>query len=128
MIVLDTHAWIWWINESDKLSDKAKIAIQQSDSVGVSAISCWEVAMLVSKERLGFSVDVQEWIEIALKRPKVKLLPITPEIAVRSTRLSGNFHGDPSDRLIVATSLMHKSHLVSKDRKITDSRLVTVVW
>lgn len=128
MIVLDTHAWIWWINESDKLSDKAKIAIQQSDSVGVSAISCWEVAMLVSKERIGFSVDVQEWIEIALKRPKVKLLPITPEIAVRSTRLADNFHGDPSDRLIVATSLVHKSHLVSKDRKITDSRLVTVVW
>lgn len=90
MIVLDTHAWIWWINESDKLSDKAKIAIQQSDS-GVSAISCWEVAMLVSKERLGFSVDVQEWIEIALKRPMVKLLPITPEIAVRSTRLIRQF-------------------------------------
>ena len=55
MIILDTHAWIWWVNESKKLSDKAQAAIQQADSVGISAISCWEVAMLVGKERISIN-------------------------------------------------------------------------
>ena len=128
MIVLDTHAWIWWVNESERLSDTAQLTIQQTDRVGIAAISCWEVAMLVAKERIGFSVDVQIWIELALQRPRVELLPITPEIAVRSTRLPDGFHGDPADRLIVATSLVHKRHLVSKDRKITSSGAVNVVW
>lgn len=84
--------------------------------------------MLVAKERIGFSIDVQIWIELALQRPHTDLLPITPEIAVLSTRLSDNFHGDPADRLIVATTLTYKSRLVSKDRKIVNSDLVTVVW
>lgn len=115
MIILDTHAWIWWVNESAKLTPKAKLAIEEADSIGISAISCWEVSMLVAKERIGFSMDVQVWIELALQRPRARLLPITPEIAVLSTRLPGSFHGDPSDRLIVATSLVHKAILITKD-------------
>lgn len=117
MIILDTHAWIWWTNESTKLAARAKETIEQSDSIGISAISCWELAMLVAKGRLGLSMDVQVWIELALQRPKIILLPLTPEIAVLSTRLPGDFHGDPADRLIVASSLVHKAALVSKDEK-----------
>ena len=60
VIILDSHAWIWWVNESDRLSKKAQDAIQETDKISVSAISCWEIAMLVAKERIGFSVDVQE--------------------------------------------------------------------
>jgi len=62
MILLDTHAWLWWATQSKKLSPKAKKLIDKSDEIGVSVISCWEVAMLVEKGRLGFSIDLQEWI------------------------------------------------------------------
>jgi PIN domain nuclease of toxin-antitoxin system len=82
MIILDTHAWIWWTNESTKLTTRAKTTIQQSDAIGISAISCWELAMLVAKGRLGLSMDVQVWIDLALQRPNIILLPLTPEIAI----------------------------------------------
>jgi PIN domain nuclease of toxin-antitoxin system len=128
MIILDTHAWIWWTNESINLSTKALDAINKTDIIGIPAIGCWELAMLVSKGRIGLSMDVQVWIDIALQRPKVKLLPLTPEIAVLSTRLPGDFHGDPSDRLIVASSLVHKAPLVSKDKKIQNWQYLQVIW
>ena len=128
MIMLDTHAWIWWTNESAKLSTTAMDAINESNVIGIAAISCWEVAMLVSKGRIGFSMDVQIWIDLALQRPKVKLLPLTPEIAVLSTRLPGKFHGDPADRLIAASSLVHKAPLVSKDEKIQQWGYIKVIW
>lgn len=128
MIVLDTHAWIWWTNESTNLSIKALDAINGTDSIGIPAISCWELAMLVSKGRIGLSMDVQIWIDLALQQPKVKLLPLTPAIAVLSTRLPGDFHGDPSDRLIVASSLVHKAPLVSKDEKIQNWQYLQVIW
>lgn len=120
MIILDTHAWFWWLAESPKLSPTALEVIEREDIVGIPAISCWELAMLVSKERIKLSMDVKVWMDIAFEHPKVKLLPLTAEIAVLSTRLPGNFHGDPADRLIVATCLINKSSLISKDEKITN--------
>ncbi|NER93143.1 MAG: type II toxin-antitoxin system VapC family toxin [Symploca sp. SIO1B1] len=128
MIILDTHAWIWWSNESTKLAPHAKKIIQEANLVGVTAISCWELAMLVAKGRLELSMDVQIWIDLALQRPKVILLPLTPEIAVLSTRLPGNFHGDPADRLIVASSLVHQAALVSKDAEIQQWGYLQVIW
>ncbi len=65
MIILDTHAWIWWLNETDKLSHHALNAIEQADEIGVPAICCWELAMLVSKQRIGLSMDVLVWIDLA---------------------------------------------------------------
>jgi PIN domain nuclease of toxin-antitoxin system len=128
MIILDTHAWIWWVNESSQLASHAEKIIQEADQIGVCAISCWEVAMLVAKGRLGLSMDVQVWIDLALQRPKVILLPLTPEIAVLATRLPGNFHGDPADRLIVASCLLHQAALVSKDEKIQQWSYLQVFW
>ncbi|PZV09909.1 MAG: PIN domain nuclease [Leptolyngbya sp.] len=128
MIVLDTHAWIWWTNESTSLSQKALDAIEQTDLIGIPAISCWELAMLVSKGRVGLSMDVQVWIETSLQRPNVTLLTLTPQIAVLSTQLPGGFHGDPADRLIVASSLVHQSPLVSKDEKIQQWGHLQVIW
>lgn len=128
MIILDTHAWIWWRNESPNLSKKAQEAILTADMIGIPVINCWELAMLVSKERIGLSMDVQVWIDLALQHPIVKLLPLTPEIAVRSTRLPGDFHGDPADRIIVATSLTHNGTLITKDQKITDWGFIPICW
>jgi PIN domain nuclease of toxin-antitoxin system len=84
--------------------------------------------MLVAKSRIGLSMDVEVWLDLALHRPKVKLLPLTPGIAVLSTQLPGDFHGDPADGLIVATSLIHQASLISKDRKIHNWGYVEVIW
>jgi len=128
MIMLDTHAWIWWASESDRIPKSALNAIEKSDVLGVSIISCWEVAMLVAKKRIGFKMDVQDWIDQALERPKVLLIQLDPQITVLSTRLPGEFHGDPADRLIVATCLKFTLPLVTKDRGITDWRQIQIIW
>ena len=73
-------------------------------------------------------MDIGVWIDLALQHSKVKLLPLTPEIAVLSTRLPGDFHGDPADRLIVATSLAHNAALISKDKKIKNWGFISVYW
>jgi len=129
MIVLDTHVWFYWVNDSvDELSPKASQLIQSEDTLGVSIISCWEIAMLAAKERLKLSIDVQFWINRALKYPGVKLLNLNPEIMVLSTRLPGHFHGDPADRMIVATCMQYHSSLISKDKKIHSWGNINVIW
>jgi PIN domain nuclease of toxin-antitoxin system len=119
---------LWWTNESINLSARADEAIKQADPIGIPVISCWEISMLVAKSRIELSMDVEVWIDLALQHPKVKLLPLTPAIAVLSTQLPGDFHGDPADRLIVATSLMQQAPLISKDRKIQSWGYVEVIW
>lgn len=96
--------------------------------MGVSIISCWEIAMLVSKKRLGFNIDVLDWVEQALKYQKIRLIELNTDIAVLSTRLPGEFHGDPADRIIAATCLKHNIPLISKDRKIKLWGQIKVIW
>lgn len=122
LVLLDTHAWIWLINGDEQLeSSKALPFIEQaaqSSNVVVSAISLWEVSMLESKGRISFSIDCLDWIKRALDAPGISLVPLTPEIAVLSSRLPGEFHGDPADHIIIATALELGASLVTKDRKI----------
>lgn len=129
MIVLDTHVWFFWVNDSrEALSRDALQAIESNETLGVSVISCWEIAMLVAKERLRLSIDVQLWVDQALKYPGIKLLNLNPQIAVLSTRLPGHFHGDPADRIIVATCMQHHVPLVSKDKRIQTWGNLRVIW
>lgn len=129
MILLDTHAWIWWAAETPRrLSARARRAIAESPSVGVSAISAWEVAMLVAKGRLELDRDVLVWIRQALSLPRVTLVPLTPEIAVRSTRLGDGFPGDPADRILVGTARELGAQLVTKDRTLRRVEGVRIVW
>jgi PIN domain nuclease of toxin-antitoxin system len=128
MIVLDTHAWIWLCNESKVFSKTALDAIRRTDALGVSAISCWEVAMLVAKQRLGLTMDVQDWIDRALEKPGFRLLPLDPQTAVTATRLPGVFHGDPADRIIAATCLVHHASLITKDKRLRDWEQINTIW
>ena len=100
MIVLDTHIWIWWVNDSPRLTEQHKQWIKdyQSQGLGISVISCWEVAKLVEKNRLVLSIPVEEWLQTALAYPGVQLLDLTVPIVIQSTQLTG-FHNDPADRL-----------------------------
>ena len=128
MIVLDTHVWIWWATEERRLSKGAHRRIEAAGRIGVCSISVWEVAMLVERGRLKLDRDVLEWVLAALGLPKVALLDLTPEIAVRSTRPGGGFHGDPADRIIVATALEHRAPLVTRDERIRRHGSIEAVW
>lgn len=84
----------------------------------LSVISVWEVALLDAKGRITLSMDCAAWVRQALATPGLTLAPLTPEIAIQSTRLPGILHGDPADRLIVATARAHGAVLMTKDRKL----------
>jgi PIN domain nuclease of toxin-antitoxin system len=120
MIVLDTHIWVWWVHGEDKLPPEHKAYIQDNESagLGISAISCWEVAKLVEHGRLNLPVPVGEWLSQALAYPGMRLLELTPQIAVESTQLPGTFHRDPADQIIVATARVYDRPLVTLDGKI----------
>lgn len=123
LVLLDTHAWIWLLNGSGRLGPKARKAIQRSLNEGavlVSAISPWEVAMLVSKGRLVLDRDIDEWVKKALSLPGFRLEHISPEIAVASTRLPGTIHADPADRMIAATARNIGAVLITADRLLLD--------
>jgi PIN domain nuclease of toxin-antitoxin system len=120
MIVLDTHIWVWWVHGDERLtgSQTDVIAGNETDTIGVSAISCWEVAKLVELGRLSLPCSVDEWLRQALGYPGVCLLALTPEIAVESTQLPGDFHRDPADQIIVATARVRDCPLVTSDARI----------
>ena len=121
MLVLDTHALVWLVNGSPRLGVRAKRLIDQAglqNQIFVSAITPMEIGMLVAKSRLAFSRDVLDWINEALTRPGVALVPLLPEIAIASSRLPGGPHGDPADRVIIATARHLGAPVVTADRKI----------
>ena len=95
--------------------------------IGVSVISCWEIAKLVEYGRLELPCPLEEWFEQALSYPGIHLLPLTPEIAIESTRLPGEFHRDPADQIIVATARVYNCPLVTSDERILNYPHVTTI-
>lgn len=91
----------------------------------LSDISLWEVAMLVAVGRLSFTLPLQQWLEAAAHPRSVRVVPITPAIAAGVAGLPASFHRDPADRVIVATCRALQAPLLTNDRLITRSRLVT---
>ncbi len=87
MILLDTHIWVWWTHGDDSLPTEYNQLLQQheNEGLGVSVISCWEVSKLVEYQRLTLPCPVNEWLKTALAYPNIKLLNLTPEIALEST-------------------------------------------
>lgn len=128
MIVLDTHAWIWWVSDPRQLGKAGRRAIRSSRSIGVAAISCWEVAMLVEKGRIAIDRAVLEWIEQSIALPGLQLLPLTPAVAVRAAQLGPAFPGDPADRLISATALVQSVPLVTKDERLRELPMLKTIW
>lgn len=120
VILLDTHVLIWWVNgDHDKLSDAALSALEREGQTRlVSAISCWEVAMLVARGRLGLTMDIEHWLALLEAIPELRFLPLTPTVAVAATRLPEPFHPDPADRFLVAQARELNIPLVTADSKI----------
>ncbi len=131
MIVLDTHVWIWWLSNKEKLSKYAMRSIEQAvaeSSLVLSSISTWEIAMLVEKKRLELSINVRDWIRKTEGLSFVQFVPMDNTILLRSVELPGEFHADPADRMIVATALTMGLPVVTKDRKIQSYRHVETIW
>ncbi len=128
MIVLDTHVWIWWVGGDQRLTETQSEAItaNESGTIGVSAISCWEIAKLVELARLELSVPIEPWFTAALGYPGVNLLELSPAIAIASTRLEGA-HRDPADQIILATATTHNCPLVTSDTKLMEYPNVATV-
>ena len=119
--LLDTHVWIWLINGEKRMERGPLIRwLRQSPpvSIRVSVLSVWEVGMLEAKGRIELPLGCLEWVQRALEAPGLALVPLTAEVAVASSRLPGVFHGDPVDRILVATARELDVTLVTQDSKI----------
>lgn len=120
MIILDTHIWIWWVHGDAQLPPHYFDAIQEQEAegLGISVISCWEIAKLVEGGKIILPLPIGAWLTQALSYPGIRLLDLTPQIAVESTQLPGVFHRDPADQIIVATARLYNRPLVTMDQKI----------
>ena len=131
MIVLDTHAWVWFVDDPRQLSAPAHKAIEAARAAGsivISSISSWEVAMLAASGRLKLTIDVRDWIAKCEALPFFNFVPVDNAIFVRSVLLPGPLHADPADRVIIATALMRDIPIVTKDRKIRDYPGIQSIW
>lgn len=129
MIILDTHTWIWWVLDENKLTPSQRTIIQENetDLIGVSAISLWEVAKSVELGKLELPRSLEEWFSEALNYPGIRIIELTPEIAIESTQLPGDFHRDPADQIIVATARKHNCPLITLDDKILNYEHVQTI-
>jgi PIN domain nuclease of toxin-antitoxin system len=117
-VLLDTHALVWLVEGDERLAPAARRAIAQADRVWLSAITPWEIGMLVAKGRLTLRQDVQDWTDCVLALPGIGIAALVPEIAIASTRLPGALHGDPADRIIAATARHLDALLITADEKL----------
>lgn len=131
MILLDTHVWVWWMSDPGHLSSRAKSVLNKAmdnEPVLVSSISVWEIALLVKKDRLRFTIDVKDWIAKAERVPFVRFVPVDNAIAFASVSLPDPLHDDPADRIIVATALQVDAAIVTKDKRILQYPHVKTIW
>lgn len=133
MIVLDTHALVWWVSGDERLSASARERIEQARAAAgrqvlVSAISAWEIAMLVARGRIALAMDLDEWLQAVESLDGIALVPVTARVAVQSATLPGDFHKDPADRMIVALARERNAVLVTADDKIQRYPHVHWVW
>jgi PIN domain nuclease of toxin-antitoxin system len=117
VIVLDTHIWLWWVNlDHEHLKPEWLDRIDSSEVVGVSAISCFEVAWLARRNRIILPCGREKWFEKALDGSAIELLSVTPRIAGLAVDLPEH-HRDPQDRIIIATTLACEATLISIDAR-----------
>ena len=124
MLLLDTHIWYWYVQaDTARFSRRIQPVIEAAalrDDVAVSVISVWELAMLEAANRIDLELDVRAWAARALSFPGVRLQNLSPSIAIESTRLPGDIHRDPADRLLIATARLSGASLVTSDDRIID--------
>jgi PIN domain nuclease of toxin-antitoxin system len=128
-VLLDTHIWLWWLLGSSRLPAKERAALDRLGSRGavrLEAVSLWEAQMLHAKGRLILDRAFDVWIRDATAVGVVEIVPLDVEVVIALADLPATFHGDPTDRLIVATARTHRFRLATHDRVVRRSRLTTL--
>ena len=128
MIVLDTHAWLWWVSDPSKLGRASRRELGRAARIGVPAICSLEVAVSAARGRVSLDRPPLDWLHDALALPRVEALALTPAIAVKAAELPQSFPGDPADRMITATAILHAAVLVTKDERIRAFDGVRCLW
>ena len=128
MTLLDTHTFVWLASNKKELSAKAAVAIKKDlDSLFISVVTAWEIALLYKKGRLHLALPPPEFVERAIRHHGVQELPLTREVSIASVSLP-DIHNDPFDRILVAEALQHRCRLVTKDTKIPLYPGVVTIW
>jgi PIN domain nuclease of toxin-antitoxin system len=129
--LVDTHIIVWWLTDDRKLPRRHARILEQSErsgaTVGLSAISLWEIAKLAERGRLELRRSIDESLEELESSSPLIVLPITSRVAVESTRLGARFPTDPVDKIIVATARCHGLTLLTSDERIIESGVVSIV-
>jgi PIN domain nuclease of toxin-antitoxin system len=131
VIVLDTHALIWWVTGTAGLSPRAKRTIEtavRQAPVIISAISVFEIATAVRRERLQLKAPLDEWLRDIRALPELHIEPVTADIAHLAGTLESEVPGDPADRIIAATAIVLETKLVTADERLSKSRRVETIW
>jgi PIN domain nuclease of toxin-antitoxin system len=126
LIVLDTHVLLWWLGRPERLSARARRAVEGEDGLVVPSIVFWEAALLARDRKVTLGRPVPEWVRLVCSLSRVEVAALTPEIAVASVQL--DMHPDPADRFIVATALAHGAALVTKDTNIRQLKGLKTIW
>jgi PIN domain nuclease of toxin-antitoxin system len=131
MIMLDTHVWLWFISNPELLSKKAARAVDSElgkEKIFLSAISAWEIALLVYNKRLQLTLDAADWVSQSERLPLFEFIPVDNAIAIKSVNLPEPLHRDPADRIIIATAVSLGASLVTKDEKLLKYPHVKTIW
>ena len=132
MIVLDTHALVWWVSDSSRVGVKARrlidAAVKAGERIAVSSISVWEIAMLVARGRLQLTIDVQSWIASVQALPYLTFIAVDNAIVMRAVHLADFPERDPADRMIVATALGLNATLVTADKRLRGYGPLRTAW
>lgn len=127
-LLLDTHVWLWWLLGQPELPSRERDALDALAAAGtppgLSAISLWEAQMLASKGRLTIDVPLTHWLPTAAAPEVVTLIPIDVAVILALEKLPARFHGDPADRIIVASALARNVPLATRDGNIRRSRAI----
>jgi PIN domain nuclease of toxin-antitoxin system len=125
--MLDTHVWVWWLTPGSPLSRAERTALDAKAGrreLFLSAISLWEAQLLHTKHRLELPLPFPDWLARAADDRMISVLPLNVEVVLALDSLPASFHGDPADRLIVATARAHAMPLATHDAAIRRSRAV----
>ena len=130
-LLLDTHVWLWWLLGQPELPARERAALDAMCATGappgLAAISIWEAQMLAAKGRLELDAPLALWLPVAAAPETVQLLPLDVDVVLALDSLPTGFHGDPADRIIVATARTHGLALATRDGNIRRSR-TTKLW